>query len=152
MVCIGPFGTKAPFHAGEQAERIQNGEKIERLRMTSQQNDFLRSISRHLMTTEVLEQLVKYFEGIDTDATDEDEDAEDDVEKVGEDREGTSTGTAVTASPQPKNTVTVEIGEAYKTPIVYQSGNNSREDVLLRVNINTVNASYSWSVDRVQRA
>jgi hypothetical protein len=41
---------------------------MKRMRINSQQNDFRRSVTRHLMTTEVLERLVKYTEGINTDA------------------------------------------------------------------------------------
>jgi hypothetical protein len=71
---------------------------MKRLRINSQQNDFRSSINRHLMPTEVLERLVKEAEGS---AEEEDEE---DVEKVGEDPEGTSAGTAVTASSKPKHT------------------------------------------------
>jgi hypothetical protein len=46
---------------------------------------------------------------------DEEED-EEDVEKVGENCEGASAGTA-TASPKPKKAVTIEIGESCNTPI-----------------------------------
>jgi hypothetical protein len=55
------------------------------------------------MTTEVLERLVKEAEGS---AEEEDEE---DVEEVGEDPEGTSAGTAVTASSKPKHTVTIDV-------------------------------------------
>jgi hypothetical protein len=59
MIRIGAFGDKDSFSAGDQAVRIQNGTlKMKRLRINSQQNDFRSSITRHLMTTEVLERLV----------------------------------------------------------------------------------------------
>jgi hypothetical protein len=64
------------------------------------------------MTTEVHEQLAVDAEGSDTDAT-----AEEEEEDVEEDREGTSVGTAITASPRPKSMVTIEIGkEEYTNP------------------------------------
>jgi hypothetical protein len=79
------------------------------------------------MTTEVLERLVKEAEGSAEEEDEEDvesaeeedeedvesaeEEDEEDVEKVGEDPEGTSAGTAVTASSKPKHTVTIDVGE-----------------------------------------
>jgi hypothetical protein len=61
---LGAFGDKDSFHAGNQAVRTQNGTlKMKRLRINSEQNDFRSSITRHLMTTELLERSVKDAEG-----------------------------------------------------------------------------------------
>jgi hypothetical protein len=133
---LGAFGDKDSFHAGDQAVRTQNGKlKMKRLRISSQQNDFRSSITRFLMTTEVLERLVK-----DAEDSAEEED-EEDVEKVGEDPEGTSAGTAVTASSKPKHTVMIDVGEeSYTTPIVYRAGNKKKQ-VLLKVPRSTTELS-----------
>ena len=98
------------------------------------------------MTTEALEQLVIDAEGSDTDATAEEED----VEKVGEDCEGTSAGTAFTASPKPKKTVMIEIGEeAYNTPIVYLS-DNKKKQVLLKFPRSTLESSFQRNMRRTK--
>jgi hypothetical protein len=97
VIRIGSFGAPLPFSAGDQAVCIQNGTlKMKRLAIYSQQNDFRHSITRHLMTTEVLERMAKGAKGSDTDTdAEEEEDEEEDLDKVGEDREGTLAGTAV---------------------------------------------------------
>jgi hypothetical protein len=70
VIWIGAFvGDDEKLDAGKLAARIQNGNfKMKLLRINSQQNDFRRSVTRHLMTTEVLERLVKDAEGCNTDA------------------------------------------------------------------------------------
>jgi hypothetical protein len=153
VIRIGSLGAQKSFRAGDQAASIQNGTlKIEPLTIYSQQNDFRNSITRHLMTTEVPKGLVKDAEGsvIDKDAQ-EVEDEEEDDEKVGEDREGTSAGTAViavTASSKPKHTVTIDIGEeSYNTPIVYRAGNRKKQ-VLLKVPRSTTQSAFQRNLLR----
>jgi hypothetical protein len=153
---IDAFGDKDSFNAGDQAVRIQNGTlKLKRLRINSQQNDFRSSITRHLMTTEVLKRLIKDAEGSAEGEDEEDvesaeEEDEEDVEKVGEDPEGTSAGTAVTASSKPKHTVTIDIGEeAYTDPIVYRAGNKKRQ-VLLKVPRSTTESSFQRNMQRTR--
>jgi hypothetical protein len=81
------------------------------------------------MTTKVVERLIEDEEGSDTDATAEEED-EEDVKKVGE------------ASPKPKKTVTIAIGEEmYNPPIAYRS-DNKKKQVLLKVLRSTTESSF----------
>jgi hypothetical protein len=159
--------------AVKQAVRTKEGTfEIKRLGITSQQNDFRGSITHHLKTIEDLERLVVDAEDIDTGATAEEED----VEKVGEDCEGTSAGTAITAtdataeeediekvaencegasagtataSPKPKKTMTIEIDESYNTPIVYRS-NNRKKQVLLKVPRSTTESSFHRNMHRTK--
>jgi hypothetical protein len=75
------------------------------------------------------------------------------AEKFLEDREGTSTGTAValTDSYRPlKNTVaTIEIAKAYKEPIRYQSG-NSKAQVLLRIPMSSNESAFQKNMQRTK--
>jgi hypothetical protein len=52
---LGTIGNEEPFHAGDQVERTM---EIKRLRVADQENDFRRSITRHIMTTDVLKPVV----------------------------------------------------------------------------------------------
>jgi hypothetical protein len=99
------------------------------------------------MTTQVLEQLVKDFECSDTDATAEEED-EEDVEKVGEDRAGKSTGTAATPSPKPKNTVTIDDWERLTKAAdkeLRKSKKKKRKDVTNEIEQNIFASKYKKS-------
>jgi hypothetical protein len=100
VIRLGAFvGDNEKLDGKRQAIRTKEGTfKIKRLRITSQQNDFKKAVTRYLTTTEVLERLIEeYDEGNETDATAEEEDEEEDeedVEKVGEDCEGASAETS----------------------------------------------------------